>query len=536
MLHLLLFIFLFPGQKRLTDGECTDILNFSGNGPLAIRLISRTIQLYSVEGMTIKEMLDMVQLMEAMSQITKIIEYTYNRLDVVTKEDLLRISVFGNSVFETDEVAFITEKSIKDTILTLMLLKYRNLIEIEENILQKGGLQLRYHFHPLVLNFLSKLKKSNDTSSRLYLELMIKKIENVESTHNERLDEALSIFRSRKGSIQLLFSHLQNMPSAFDITRSSFLNKLSIFLGSAAEREKILIRLTKEHRLKGFKTSALYWVVVTATTYMDNSRIDGAEQQLQGVKDEVENVTATDHELQYIHAEYYLTKARIYHNSGKYNESEEYLHKAEHLYLQSGAVSQRFTELARTLNALGNVYYKRKDYSEAARYHQEACDIMKQHLIDMNNQDLTVYIFNLGTVKAQEAELLRESNRDLANQKYSEALFDFNTSLEMDINLNLKSLPNFPMKLLQRSSLHHRMGQYKEAIADAEAVIKLREEIYDKYHFLVTEAYFNFARLLYKRYMDNTQGTQGNLLVSIFNQFLSGRLFYHPLWTHSFPI
>ena len=53
------------------------------------------------------------------------------------------------------------------------------------------------------------------------------------------------------------------------------------------------------------------------------------------------------------------------------------------------------------------------------------------------------------------------------------------------------------------------MGKYDEAIADAKEAIKLREVIYGENHSLVTDAYYSVASLLYKRFSNKKEGTEG---------------------------
>ena len=514
LLLILIFAYTcFILQKRLTENDCDAILNFSGYSPLAIRLISRTIHIYSQEAITVHDMLDYVKGAATLEPVLNIIKYSYERLDKAAKETLLRISVFRNSNFTTDEVAFMTNNSMKDTILTMLLLKYRNLIEIEENISKKGGISLAYYFHPLVLNFLSNIKQPEDLE-HCYAQLILKMVVNLEGTHNEKYDEAISVFRERVGSIAVLFGNIQANPSSFVVTRNSYLYKLSIFLGTPEERERVLYRVAIKHKQNGMKTSALYWTVQTAATCMDEIKTTEAENYLWEIQDSIENANPTSADLQYVHGEYYLTKGRIYHQKNKLHESEKFLLKAQECFMQSGQVQERFTELARTHNALGTVYYTRKNYSVAAMYHQNAYNLMNQYLFDRNNPELNVYIFNLGTVKAQEAQLLHESQRDLAFVKYGEALSDYNISMQIDINMNLQRLPIHADKLIQRSDLYHRIGNYDESQADIEAAIKLREEIFGKDHTKVIETYFHLADLLYKRYKNSQQGTSGKLSVN----------------------
>ena len=210
----------------------------------------------------------------------------------------------------------------------------------------------------------------------------------------------------------------------------------------------------------------------------------------------------------YAQGEYFLTKGRINTKKGNLCEAEENLLKAQNLYLLSGDFNRRFSEVARVKNALGNVYHKLRNNKECMKFHELACEIMKQNLYDQNNHELTVYIFNLGTVKAHLADLKWESERDLANKLYEEALSHFNASMDIDIKLNLQPLPNYPVKLLQRSVLYYRMGRYDESVADGKAAIKMREEIYGENHSLITEAYFMLAHLLFERNRNKNKGTR----------------------------
>ena len=387
-----------------------------------------------------------------MAEVIDVIKYSYNSLDERHKKYLLTLSVFENSVFETDEVAFMTQLSVKDAILSLLFLKYKNLVEIEQPVLEKGGTCFMYCLHPLVLTFLNRLEKPLNIK-QLYLELMLKKIGNVENTHNERFVEAFSVFKDRTASIKTLFLYLQQDPRAFSIMRSSYLYKLSVFFGSPASRERLLEGLAKEHESKGLKPSALYWTVVTATSCIDDNRFDKAEQHLEKIREEIEAIDTSDHYLLYVQGEYFLTQGRIYNNKDKYTEAEEVLFKAQGCFQHSEGSESRFPEVARTYNALGNICFKMKNYGQSLIYHQKASDLMQTHLVDLNNQELSVYVFNLGTVKVQQAENERDSNRELANKLYRGALNDFNTSMEIDVRLNLQRIPSYPVKLLQRLDL-----------------------------------------------------------------------------------
>lgn len=494
---------------QLSESECTSVLNFCGNSPLAIRVISRTIQGYYQEHtkLTIEQILNIAQKSGTMAEVLDVIKYSYDSLDERHKKYLLTLSVFENSMFETDEVAFMTQLSPKDAILLLLFLKYKNLVEIEQTILQKGGTRFLYFLHPLVLTFLNHLVKPTDIK-HLYLELMLKKIGNVENTHNERFVEAFSVFRDRTASIKTLFLYLQQEPRSFSIMRFSYLYKLSVFFGSPASREGLLEGLAKEHESKGLKTSALYWTVVTATSCIDDNRFDEAERHLEKIREEIETIQTSDNNLLYVQGEYFLTQGRIYNNKDKYTAAEEALCKARNCFQPSEDSKSRFPEVARTYNALGNIYFKMRNYGQSLIYHQKASGLMQKHLVDPNNQELSVYVFNLGTVKAQQAENKRDSDRELANELYQGALGDFNTSMEIDVRLNLQRIPSYTEKLLSRSDLHHRMGKYDEAIADAKEAVKLREDIYGENHSLVTNAYYCVASLLYKRSSNKQDGTK----------------------------
>ena len=502
----------------LSEDDCAALLSFSGYAPLPIRILSRTLQDYSKANveLPLEDILKSVKRRETMTPVLEVIRYSFDRLGEKYQQILQRLSVFGNSPFEIDEVMFMTQQTQDDAIMSLLYLKYKNLIELEEISLTMEGkeaIHLIYYLHPLVLSFLNKLDEEKPSENqrnadRRFLELMLKKIASVEETHNERFVEALSIFRDRTASVKMLFTHFQNHPSAFSIMRNSYLYKLTVFYGSPESREKLLKTLAENNLNAGNITASLYWSTVTASTCIDDDDFDKGEQRLKDIEADVET-PSSDVDMLYVQGEYFLTKGRINNKKGKYCEAEENFIKAQNLYLQSGDITRRFSEVARSLNALGTVYHNRRNNNQSMEYHQMACDIMKRHLFDQNNQDLTVYIFNLGTVKAQQAELKRESERDLANRLYEEGLQNFNASMDIDIKLNLQRLPNYPMKLLQRSALHHRMGHYEEAIADGKEAIKLREEIYEENHSLVTEAYFRLAELFYKRFKNKNEGTRG---------------------------
>ena len=516
--------FVIP-QRVLSDDDCSTLLSFSGFVPLPIRILSRTLQDFSkvnVE-LPLEDILRSVERRGSLNPVMEVIQYSFDRLDVKHQQILQRLSVFENSLFETDEVMFITQQKKDDVIWSLLYLKYKNLVELDNVGLNQGGKNrnhLIYYLHPLVLSFLNKQKEqmlmeqipceNHIDAERKFVELMLKKVASVEETHNERFVEAFSIFRDRTAHIKMLFKHLQNQATPFSIMQSSYLYKLAVFIGSPESREKMLKAVAETNRKAGNTTMGLYWATVTAATCIDDDKFDKGEQYLKKIEAIIETLgPSTDTNMAYVQGEYFLTKGRINNKKGRFCEAEENFRKAHTLYLLSGDVKSRFSEVARVQNALGNVYHKLRNNKECLKFHQMACDIMKQNLFDQNNQDLTVYIFNLGTVKAQLAELKRGSERDEANQLYEEALAHFNASMDIDNKLNIQRLPNYPIKLLQRSALHHRMGHYKESIADGREAIKLREEIYKENHSLITEAYFRLADLFFKRSRNDKEGTRG---------------------------
>ena len=521
----------------MSDDDCSTLLSFSSFAPLPIRILSRALQDFSKVNieLPLEDILRSVERRASLDPVLEVIKYSFDRLDVKHQQIMQRLSVFGNSFFETDEVMFITQQKKDDVIMSLLYLKYKNLVELENVALNQGGKnlqQLIYYLHPLVLSFLNKQKEemlkekipcdNHADAERKFVELMLKKVASVEETHNKRFEEAFSIFRDRTASIKMLFKHLQNQPTAFSINRSSYLYKLAVFYGSPESREKMLKTVAETNLKAGNTTMGLYWHTQTAATCIDDDEFDKGEQYLKDIEVNIENLDpSTDNNIAYVQGEYCLTKGRINNKKSRFCEAEENFRKAQTLYLLSGDVKSRFSEVARVQNALGNVFHKLRNNKECLKFHEMACDIMKRNLFDQNHQDLTVYIFNLGTVKVQLAELKRENQRDVANQLYEEALAHFNASMDIDIKLNLQRLPNYPIKLLQRSDLYHRMGHYEESIADGKEAIKLREDIYEENHSLITEAYFKLADLFFKRFRNEKEGTPGKYRCFISLQFHS---------------
>ena len=466
--------------------------------------------------MPLENILKLVEKRDSMNPVLEVINYSFNRLGIQYQQVLQRLSVFGNSFFEIDEVMFMTQQKKDDVIMSLLYLKYRNLIELENITFNQDGI---YYLHPQVLSFLNKQKEKSPCENYIdadkkFVELMLKKVESVEETHNERFLEAFSVFRDRTASIKMLFSHLQNHPTTFSVMQSSYLHKLTVFIGSPESRENLLTTVTETNLKAGNITMGLYWATVRAATCIDDNSLDKGEQYLKDIEAVIET-PSEEPDWAYVQGEYFLTKGRIHNKKGRFCEAEESFKKAHNRYLFSGDIKRRFSEVARVQNALGTVYHNLRNHKESMKFHKMACDIMEQNLFDQNNQYLTDYIFNLGTVKMHIAELKRESERDLSNRMREEALSHFNASMDIDIKLNLQRLPNYPVKLLQRSAIYHRIGRYEECIADVREAIKLREVIFEDQgnQTLITEAYLKLADILLIRSRNKNEGTRGKCRV-----------------------
>ena len=503
-----------------TDGECSEILAYSGRSPLAIRLIARAVNYLHHEqrDITIRRMLDQLQKTAFMSQILECIQYSYARLSDDCQKDLLRLSVFDNSYFEIDEFAFMTEKSEEDSTIGLMFLRYRNLVEIHESELQTECIRLRYYLHPLVLQYLKQLEQPAHIN-RLYVRLFFKKIINVKNTESAYFEKQVSLFRNRSANIKKLFVGLQDDPEAFSIAKTSSLYKLSSYAGSPADRVQLLCDVAESHRFAKHHNSYLYWYIMAVTTCIDNDDVTKAEELLMNIQNEIKCESANEGQLAFLHGQYYLTKGRIFHNKNRFVDSEEYLTKAQALFHLSGTDEERVVELASTWNALGNVYYKLKNYKKSLLYHQKASDILRQYIVDSSSSAQAIYMFNLGTIKVYRADILRKSQRDVADELYQGALNDFNESMDLDIKHTFDKLPPYVTKLVQRSFLFYRMNRYEEAMADAKAAVKLSGEIFTECHSVVTKAYFNLGRLLFNMFRKGPKGIIALHISYCFNSF-----------------
>ena len=153
-----------------------------------------------------------------------------------------------------------------------------------------------------------------------------------------------------------------------------------------------------------------------------------------------------------------------------------------------------------------------KEFDRALEHHQLAEDKLKSAVQYGYNHELSVYTFNVGTIAAAKGEQLLDNDERSATEMFEHALKKYNESMECDIKLNLRFLPNYALKLKNRFRVLIRLNLFEKAYADATEALQIRQKSYktNEVNANTTRAHHHVGWVLMEWLMSERKDAQGN--------------------------
>ncbi|KAL4235563.1 hypothetical protein ACF0H5_003959 [Mactra antiquata] len=445
--------------KIVSEDDITSTLKYTCGNPLAINLVGKLVKDDVPFGM--------IESRIKSGEIAEIFDAAYNSLDDRARKKLVQLSVVGTSDFDTNIARAVWNISFKDTVLMLMDLTTRHLIQRnDQNIPSKGYIELNYCIHPLVASCLENKQGSIDMKESQWKFLMHVIKESEKDAEELDVDYVIS-----RGAILKKYGQciaLLRMLTTQDFTRSrpltftecKFVKQITeVFQLPIDEKIRLCDNMINKSPDKNVR---VFWCVEKMAMFIDEKQTDDAEKVLAVIESDLTN-------NKHVVAEFTLGtfcyhKGRYFRLSGKFNDALCCLDRA----LNKFNLCKDNVMCAHTINAKGNVFFDSCEYEKAKKAHEDARNVLKAHVKTDHHPDLSTFDFNIGTVCLAYAELKRGPHGTIDNETrelYETALKNFIESLEKDIIMGLDKTRPYSTKLGNTAHCYFILGHIEEAIS-----------------------------------------------------------------------
>ena len=130
----------------------------------------------------------------------------------------------------------------------------------------------------------------------------------------------------------------------------------------------------------------------------------------------IRNLDSNDSEL----ATSYTTLAARYSKIKRYQEALQYLREAEKIFLRSPGKPN--VHYAATLNSLGEIYYRKREYEEAAGHFERALEIIKENYGE--NKSYHEVLNNLARVRESQGLTIPPARKRMTGLELSESYYN----------------------------------------------------------------------------------------------------------------
>ncbi|XP_033107469.1 uncharacterized protein LOC117109305 [Anneissia japonica] len=507
------------GILSLDDGLCTSLVSVCGRNPHAIRALASRLKQGQIKP---KELLEILQKpvpdsrildcryqmnmtedgqeIEQQESVLRCLRVLFNQLDKDSKKYLIKLSVFPSFFYE--EVAtVILDKDESMISLYLQDLCIYGVLEFEKldqfvNIASGAGNFNQYNLHTLVRMTCAgatkeddSLRKLRDTAMAAFLKHYHQVLNNISEVANVNFREGLEMYQNDKVNLMQYIEHaakIQSQQTAKELDFSKEDKRYLIIenLVDADRRSEYFKNaLAKAEKEKDGITYSLIcaWL---GEQYISQAKLEEVHEIVDKGLTTLEKLNASEkhHKNAMIaKAACLYVKGRAFANQREYNDSLDSLQKSLDIRTK---LEGDHTMTARTLNAIGNVFYLQKKLRDAQRYHEQAWEMIKNitegkpevHL------DSSVYVMNLGACFRSWGNRYMDANEpEKGEQQYNKALEWFDKALEMQHN----SFPGLEIEqtakiLKNRALCHFELEDYSEALPDAEKSLRIIQRIFKK--------------------------------------------------------
>ena len=187
-----------------------------------------------------------------------------------------------------------------------------------------------------------------------------------------------------------------------------------------------------------------------------------------------------------------------YRKQTHYKESCDCFNKVVKLCCIINASGPWVMEIALLNDALGNLYFDKKEIELSLFYHKQAVTLSQSHVGNKYHPFITGFEFNVGTTYGYKSQIVADYDDTTRTSLYKEALQMFNNSMDRDKQMGYHKQLRYVHKLNGRSSLYGQLELFKESVEDRDEQLEILEQYYKGAHREKTNVQIEKADILLK--------------------------------------
>ncbi|KAL4221244.1 hypothetical protein ACF0H5_019508 [Mactra antiquata] len=489
--------------KIVSEDDITSTLKYTGGNPLAINLV----------GKLVKDDVPFVMIESRIKsgEIAEILDAAYNSLDDRARKKLVELSVVGTSNFDANIARAIWNISFHDTVLILMDLTTRHLIQRNDrNITSKGHIELNYCTHPLVACCLEDKQASinmEESQLNFFIHVFKESEKDAEELDVDYLMSRSAILKKSglcSAMLRVLSTQKFTTSRPLTFTECKFVSQITeVFHVSIDEKSRLYDNVINNSLNKN---PPVFWRVEKMAMFIDDKQTDNAAKVLAVIESDLTN---NEHVENFTMGIFWYHKGRYFRLMKKFYDALRCLDRALD-YFKDFKDNVRCAE---TLNAKGNVFFDNSEYEKAKKAHEDARNVLKAHVKTDHHPDMSTYDFNIGTVCLAYAEQKRRLHNTIDNETrelYETAVKSFNESLKKDIIMGLDKSSQYSTKLDNTANCYFYLGHLKEAISKMKEFVEITDSLVPSFRKLT--AYFRAGKTYMDWYYDSNKENNRQLL------------------------
>ena len=409
-------------------------------------------------------------------------------LNDTRQKDLAKLMIFDTSSFDDDDAGAALDKSINEVVQSLLDLTGCYLIQDIRHSANAGetewDMRMAHCIHPDVFSSLKKICHDNKDLTRCRVEAhrrfsqtTVERMERECKDFDMFYEKAVRFARQSTNRMKVLFNFLSENHLDMSYEQFNCLKCIPPLTFTFQRRHDIIKKVAIPCKTEGNDTLYWSWLLEEAKIFLEVKEFKKADEKLEEVvKTGLLTITPSSRTIAILQAEYNLTKGRTLRGLEQYKDAMEKQMAA--LELLEKWATDDIPRKAAVCNAIGNIYHDSEEYEKSGRYHRQAVDIMKEYVKEGLTFDMSVYLFNVGTIFYAKADQIKLSHKDKANELLEKALKYYKESIEFDIKWKLNGMNGHSDKLKIRARAFKALEQFDKAIKDVRESVKLKEKLF----------------------------------------------------------
>ncbi|XP_061176141.1 uncharacterized protein LOC133185098 [Saccostrea echinata] len=514
---------------------CRKIVDLCGGSPLAIKSVGAAVRSGKVNPEMLAQKLE--KDFPGLKMESKCLTQTFETLDKLKKDIMVKLHVFGTAKFDLACAAFVLgEDTLKYenpitaiTNANLIYLKSRHFVEVddltkmENEDIQTESKSVKFSLHPLVHEFLSQIannemfKQADNEAKCLFIEYVEKKNSDIFEKFEKNCVKAWKDLKDFKVHLKTYYDLIQNITPDFLKLRKSSRSILTckrisevadLFLEDYV-KFKLLEKFIEQSKSRGDFLETALWQVHLGRKFFESDRNEIAENILNCILTE----TLPSFPLEYgslgpfvevAGATFYFA-GKLCLKDRKYSEALVYFENAKQLWankLEKTVRNKYSIDLALVYNSLGKVHANLTPPNlQKSKYnHLKAFRIAYKKSENFNNIDIPLYIHNIGRCFYREGnENETRSKKDEAKQCFRDAENYYKQAMKLFRHFKMEKFDSFAE--VQRSLAFAEMKLREMGLAEDDIVkaYELRKLVMSPPHEAITTTVHDVATIRIER-------------------------------------